>query len=111
MSGYKTLSKRMLQSLTVFEHVSLVKSIREISQLTGLSHGKVESILYHRNETAKEEMSLQSKVAIEYEKALFLLDYCLKRCQEIDSKATVQRVCLPAISTTLQILDSKNRLL
>jgi hypothetical protein len=99
--------------MIVLSHASRGLSINEIAEATGLKHTTVETILLGINEQAKKEMSLviTSRIALEYEKALTLLDFCLKRCLEIDSKATDQRVSLQAISTSLQILDSKVKLL
>jgi hypothetical protein len=113
MSSYKTLSKRKLQSLLVLEHASMGLTIRGIAEKTNLKPAKVQYILSEINETAKQELSLviQSRVALEYEKSLNLLDYCLRRCVSIDSTTKDPRVSLQAISTILQINSSKNQLL
>jgi hypothetical protein len=112
-TSYSVLSRRKLQSLVVLEHAEKGLTVREIAVKTGFSHGKVESILLGINEKAKQELSMviTNRVALEYEKSLFLLDFCLSRCVEIDSKTADPRVSLQAISTILQISDSKARLL
>lgn len=111
--AYTTLTRRKLKSVIVLEHAAKGLSIRDIVEKTGYGHGKVEAILAGINTKAAQEMSyiIQTRIPLEYEKSLVMLEACLKRCWEIDGSAKDQYVSLQAINTILKIQDSKAKLL